>query len=137
MWDFNQVPPLTICLHYVFDEISGGIPGSLDYDYYCHALDTEDDYLRCDWNVAGNASEYLRDALHASESTYTFVYLGHVDNVGHADGWCTQPYLDMVAEVDLMIGLILDAIEQEDMEDEVSPCLAHFPQVSASFRHNV
>ena len=105
---------------------SGGIPGSLDYDYYCHHLDTEGGYLQCDHYVAGNTSEYLREVLHASESTYTFVYFAHVDNTGHSDGWCTQPYLDIVAETDGMIGVILDAIEEANMEDEVWNDLTYF-----------
>ena len=40
-----------------------------------------------------------------------FLYLGS----GHTFTWCSQPYLDYVNDLDLIVGRLLDVIEGEDV----------------------
>lgn len=100
-----------------------GDPGSMDIDFYC-STGLNGGVNQCDSYLASNASVYLREALFASESTYTFVYFDSLDSAGHGNGWCTEAYLDAVDFVDGLVGVVLDAIDDVNMADEVTVFLS-------------
>ncbi|NOX87826.1 MAG: sulfatase-like hydrolase/transferase [Calditrichaeota bacterium] len=49
---------------------------------------------------------------------FTFIYVGHVDEVGHAEGHGTPEYYQSVTEVDAQIGKLISALEKAGMYDE-------------------
>ena len=78
-------------------------PGSLDVSHYCHAVDTAEG----DQRVAETAVEHLERL----DPGFAFVYFGHLDHVGHRDGWMSANYLDAIANADLCIGRLVEAQE--------------------------
>lgn len=102
--------------HYIMNY---GDPNSLDLDHYCDISLHGGVTRTCDTFLANNASEYLRQALVASESSYTFVYFDEMDHAGHTYGWCSENYLDSVDFVDSLVGTVLDTIDEAMMADEV------------------
>ena len=44
---------------------------------------------------------------------FAFVYFGTVDSVGHSFGWMSPEYLKQAADVDLTLGVVLDALPDE------------------------
>jgi predicted AlkP superfamily pyrophosphatase or phosphodiesterase len=49
-------------------------------------------------------------ALSHEQLAFTFVYLGTLDNVGHARGWLSAEYLRQLERVDHAVGTVLSAI---------------------------
>jgi len=94
---------------------NGGVPGSVDNDHHCSPL--VDLYAICDQIMAKNASAYIRNIANAAERTYTFIYLGNVDGIGHTFQWCSNMYALAVAYADMHVGYLLDAIDEVGSDD--------------------
>ena len=94
---------------------SMGLPGSLDYDFYCIG-----GYEECDDQEIGNATSYLRQVFASAASSYTFVYILSVDETGHRFSWCGDRYMSAVDVADQQVGLLLDVIDEAGLTDEVS-----------------
>jgi predicted AlkP superfamily pyrophosphatase or phosphodiesterase len=78
-------------------------PGNLDAAHFRRLGDPAGDG---DLNIAAAAAEYIVE----QQPSFTFVYLGATDEVGHRFGWLSQPYLQAVSQADQAIGLVLDAL---------------------------
>ena len=87
-------------LHYPMNH---GDPGSVDAEYYCHHGDYGGGYHECAAFLASNATHYLRNIMQTAQSSYTFVYFGTIDVVGHDKGWCGEEYMDEVDYVDQVV----------------------------------
>ena len=101
---------------------SMGIPGAIDFDFFC-APRLDGGYQQCDANSVGNATRYLKQVFHSSESSYTFVYLTNVDATGHSSGWCGPEYQRAVDVIDGLVGQLLDVIDKAGLTDEVTVLL--------------
>jgi predicted AlkP superfamily pyrophosphatase or phosphodiesterase len=90
-----------------------GLPNAIDFDYYCNY------YTTCDPELVSRAADYLNRTLigSAAESSYTFVYIGNVDEFGHTYGWCTPQYMDQVDIADKLVGQLLDVIDASGLAD--------------------
>ena len=47
--------------------------------------------------------------------TFIFLYSGHTDNIGHTYGWMTPEYINSIEEADILIGELLDRLEEEGL----------------------
>ncbi|MBN3034857.1 MAG: alkaline phosphatase family protein [Bacteroidales bacterium] len=56
---------------------------------------------------------------------FTFIYIGHPDEVGHEHGWRSQAYISAVEEVDQALGGLFSALAEAGWHDQV-----HFIVVS-------
>jgi len=77
--------------------------------------DKIDTYLRND--VTTELVEALTEQLRTNPAPLTMVHLRDPDTSGHANGWILEgdtPYLQAIQQVDTLIGLIFDAIEEND-----------------------
>jgi predicted AlkP superfamily pyrophosphatase or phosphodiesterase len=92
---------------------SMGLPNAIDFDYYC------DNYATCDPELVSRAADYLNRTLIGStaESSYTFVYIGNVDEFGHTYGWCTPKYMEEVDIADQLVGQLLDVVDASGLAD--------------------
>lgn len=82
-------------------------PGSLDAAFFldnCHYAEGTGDL-----KLAELASRWLRE----NPADFAFVYLGYTDIAGHDHGWMTAPYLRAIANADLCIGLVLEALPRD------------------------
>lgn len=77
-------------------------PGALDIAYY-RRLDKLEGNRELETALA--ACEYIV----REDPSLTFVYLGATDEIGHAYGWMSEPYLQAVSRADGIVGLILRA----------------------------
>jgi predicted AlkP superfamily pyrophosphatase or phosphodiesterase len=82
-------------------------PGFLDVAYYRRLGDPEGD---SDLEIAAAAAHYIVE----QRPSFTFVYLGATDEVGHRHGWMSAPYLRAVSKADRAIGLILQPLRASD-----------------------
>ena len=91
------------------------IPNTLDKEVNCG-----DGYPSCDVSIAKDSSEYLKEVLsNKTSKSYTFIYFGNVDEVGHGYGWCGTEYEKEVNVVDGLVGQVLDVIDALNMTSEV------------------
>ena len=79
--------------------------------------------------LTGNAVLYLENThrflfcihfqiLRSAESSYTFVYIGDVDESGgHQAGWCSSDYLKVVDYSDELVGRLLDIVDASGRTD--------------------
>jgi len=58
-----------------------------------------------------------------ADADFTFVYLGHTDEVGHRHGWMSQPYLNAIAGADRCISQILDAWQAAGCLEHTTICV--------------
>ena len=73
-----------------------------------------------------NEKEYTdKDIMHAAiqmvnrqHPDFCFIYLEGVDQAGHAFGWMSEPYLAAVQEADNAIGKLLEALEENGLDEE-------------------
>jgi predicted AlkP superfamily pyrophosphatase or phosphodiesterase len=79
-----------------------GRPGSLELSFFRNTAYQPDG----DQIVADEAARALRDG----SFDFAFVYLGTVDTSGHYYGWMSDGYLEQVANVDALLGGLLDAL---------------------------
>jgi len=88
-------------------------PGSLDIAYYHRLRHIEKDG---DMEIASVVSEHVVREC----PSFTFVYLGATDEVGHSHGWMSEPYLSAISFADRAIGLVLEASRiSGDLDDTV------------------
>jgi arylsulfatase A-like enzyme len=76
-------------------------PGALDAAYFRRLGDAPGN---SDLEIAAVAARYIVER----EPSFTFVYLGATDEVGHRHGWMSEPYLQAVGQADRAIGLVLE-----------------------------
>ncbi|CAH1792115.1 unnamed protein product [Owenia fusiformis] len=95
------------------------IPGSLDVDYFANPGGRDNGYGDADEEIATEAVKYLKATLPSSQSSYSFVYFGNVDETGHGYGWCGPEYETEVGTVDKLVGQVLDAIDDVNMTSQV------------------
>ena len=114
----KQEPSAKTAMFYDWDWMrhlgNEAIPGSLDIDRECR-WGTE----RCDVMIAAQASRYLKDVLQSEAKSYTFVYFGNLDEVGHAKKWCSPEFQEEIKITDGLVGRVLDAIDDVNMTSEV------------------
>ena len=62
-------------------------------------------YEFCDQNVTDSLVDYLPSVFSDAPKSYSFIYLGNVDDTGHFSlgGWCGSQYSDAVAAADLQV----------------------------------
>ena len=82
-------------------------PGSLKFSYYCDESAYE----------YGKSNEMLSDAaidflLH-NDVDFAFIYLGEVDNVGHASGWMGDKYMTSVQDSWRIISKVIGKLPDE------------------------
>lgn len=64
-----------------------------------------------DMEIAAAAATHIVDAL----PDFAFIYLGHVDIVGHAHGYMSREYLRAIQRADEAIGLILTTLARRGL----------------------
>ena len=62
-----------------------------------------DGYELCDQEIADDASEYLFNMFNTTEKSYTFVYYGNIDGLGHTYEWCLTEYNAGIDVVDAQV----------------------------------
>jgi predicted AlkP superfamily pyrophosphatase or phosphodiesterase len=77
-------------------------PGCLAFSYFRDNADDPDG----DHVLADEAARYIA----GEHPAFTFVYLGTLDNVGHARSWLSAEYLRQLERVDRAVGAVLSAI---------------------------
>jgi len=93
---------------------SMGIPNALDHDFYCS------DQHTCDQELVNASIAYLKQNFRSTESSYTFVYIGNVDETGHKYGWCKKEYLAEVDLADKQVGQLLDVVDASGLADRIT-----------------
>jgi predicted AlkP superfamily pyrophosphatase or phosphodiesterase len=81
-------------------------PESLYFVYYRDNCYTRDG----DLEIAAEAARVIA----REQPDYAFVYLGTIDVAGHLYGWMSDGYLRQVEHVDQAIGMVLDALSEDD-----------------------
>jgi predicted AlkP superfamily pyrophosphatase or phosphodiesterase len=84
-------------------------PLSLDYAFF-QRLDFDNLPVSDEPVVA--ASEPL---IRAGAYDFVFVYIGATDEIGHLHGWMSAPYLRQVEIADKQLGVLLDAMQPDDV----------------------
>ena len=82
-------------------------PGALDVAYFRRLGDASGD---SDLEIATTAAKYIAER----GPSFTFVYLGATDEVGHRHGWMSEPYLRAVSQADRAIGLVREQVHASD-----------------------
>jgi phosphopentomutase len=77
-------------------------PEKLEYTIF---RDCAEELFGDEWVV----DETLR-VLPTANLDFAFVYLGTVDNVGHAAGWMSETYLQQATRMDVALGRLLAAL---------------------------
>ena len=90
-----------------------GYPGAVDYEV--KKLDAP---VITDEFLAGSTKRYLKSLYATTEKSFTFLYFENVDSFGHGFSWCNFMYNLAVGQVDRQIGIILDAIEEVNKEND-------------------
>jgi len=83
----------------------GDLPSALDLDFRC-------DDVKCDEQLVLAATEYIDVTMRSAESSYTFVYFGYLDVVGHGNEFCSHEYMKTVDKTDRLVGLLMDAVDR-------------------------
>ena len=68
--------------------------------------------MACDQEIADDTVEYLREVLTSTYKSYTFMYLGDVDDTGHFNRWCESAYMTAVDNSDAQVGQVLDLLDE-------------------------
>ena len=90
-----------------------GNPGQLDTDYFCTPRE-ESDMSLCDRYITNNVSSHLTKMFQLTgQKSYTFAYLGNLDETGHKYGWCGTHYKQEVGVIDHYVDEIMDIIESQ------------------------
>ena len=101
---------LRTAMFYSWEELRDlAAPGSLALSY-CRALNSHEDTDRI---VARAAAEHIV----AAQPDLTFLYLGSVDLIGHADGWMSAPYIRGIENLDGAVGDVVAALEGAGLRD--------------------
>lgn len=79
-------------------------PGSFDVSYFVQEAHLPEGDTRVAEAAARHHLEQPFDFL--------FVYLGHTDERGHAEGWMSRPYLDAVEHADACVGKVVAALDE-------------------------
>jgi arylsulfatase A-like enzyme len=82
-------------------------PGTIDFAYY------PDDPKSDETDVAAHARQMIR----SDRPEVLFVHFPGVDSIGHSIGWGTPEQLAAVASVDRAVGLVIDALAEQQMLD--------------------
>lgn len=98
----------------VIAKISGGGTVPADSIKYFQPV-TDEDYEEAD-NEVGDASVLQIQNTSAAESSFQFTYFGGVDEAGHLYGSGSEEYTAALANVDVNVGAIMDAIEAWETE---------------------
>lgn len=109
-----------------------GFPGAVDVEE--RQLPT---YDLTDPVLVRRATAYLQSALSSAERTYTFLFLGNVDESGHKFSWCGSKYNEAVATVDRQIGKLLDVIDEHDPRQAETLVLVTTDHGGTGFWHNL
>lgn len=83
-------------------------PGALQHAYYIRtseALEEGDAQIR----------DHALPLIKSGTFDFLFVYLGTIDNAGHAYGWMSDGYLAQVAQVDSYVGQLYDALPADSV----------------------
>lgn len=82
-------------------------PDSLSHSEYCsgHVYGFEETNRQ----LCGKATQFLTE----NDVDFTFLYLGWVDEAGHAFGWMSEEYLHAVRETCNMVGSLIDTLGDE------------------------
>ncbi len=101
---------LRTVMFYSWEELRDlAAPGSLALSY-CRALSPHEDTDRI---VARAAA----DTIVTAQPDLTFLYLGSVDLIGHADGWMSAPYIRGIENLDGAVGDVVAALERAGLRD--------------------
>jgi predicted AlkP superfamily pyrophosphatase or phosphodiesterase len=60
-------------------------------------------------------AEVAAQRIAADRPDFAFVYFGTVDVAGHQFGWMSEAYLRQIERVDKGVGMVLDALQPEDV----------------------
>lgn len=103
LFDLAKAAGKRCAFFYNWEELRDlGRPGSLELAYFRNtAYQPDGDQI---------IAEAAARALGAGEFDFAFVYLGTVDIAGHYYGWMSEGYLGQIANVDVALGLLLDAL---------------------------
>lgn len=78
-------------------------PGSLHHSLF---MQNCKDLEHGDQTIAAEAARYIP----AQRPDFTFVYLGSLDERGHADGWMSAGYLEQVGRADKALAIVLESL---------------------------
>ena len=78
-------------------------PGSLNVSHFCREVDSPEGEER--------GAEIAVEHMQRMDLGLAFVYLGHLDHVGHQEGWMSGAYLAAIANADRCIGRLVEALE--------------------------
>ncbi|WP_227624969.1 alkaline phosphatase family protein [Fimbriimonas ginsengisoli] len=81
-------------------------PGSFDVSYFVQDAHR----MEGDTRVAKAAAAHQRE----EPFDFLFVYLGHVDERGHAEGWMSPGYIEAIEHADACVGMVLAALDEGD-----------------------
>ena len=93
-----------------------GIPGRIDTEYYCDPGGA--DMSACDRRIITNAISHLKKMFqNPKQRSYSFIYLGNLDEIGHGHGWCKSRYEQELSMIDKYVGEIIDLVENNNRFD--------------------
>ncbi len=81
-------------------------PETLKFSYY---IERANGGLVDSQNVAHTAIQYIT----TEQPHFAFVYMGATDIAGHAYGWMSDGYLQMIKDVDVLVGKLLDSLSSD------------------------
>ena len=90
--------------------------GRIDYDIYCDGPtgDGLKDMTRCDSVNVNKVKEHIKN----KDFDYLFLYLGQVDEQGHATGFCSDEYIQRLTVVNNLIESIIVDLKNEGIYDD-------------------
>ena len=91
---------------------SAAYPGRVDKEHFCPLT-----IIFCDEASTYAARNYLKEVFESADKSYTFIYFGNVDEIGHTFGWGSSMYNWAVQQVDRQVGILLDTIADSNMTD--------------------
>ena len=65
-----------------------------------------DGYKQCDIQIANEAAEYISNLYNTTDKSYSFIYFGEIDILGHNSTWCSAKYNDGMVVVDAQVNLM-------------------------------
>ncbi len=85
-----------------------GKPGALEYSL-CIGGKTSEAFEKSNEKLTDEAIKYIAE----NENDFTFLYLGHTDNVGHDHGWMSGEYMDAIDKSWKNIDRIVSALTDD------------------------
>jgi predicted AlkP superfamily pyrophosphatase or phosphodiesterase len=88
------------------------IPNSIDFEDFC-LMDEVDQAIKCDDRALIRAKEII-----SKDFDFFFVYLGSLDEMGHAQGFCSDKYIGRLQALNIILEDIFNHLRKEGKMDD-------------------